>query len=364
MRHRNRISITIGLFALVALTVAGIGAATLFRAPAALAWTRGHDTIVLVHGFSGSQSSGSSNGPGCGLTYSGTFNNIVQYLQNAHNINGQSLTWYRQDFRGIKYYSNDSDCGRVGRDAPSGIVLTDGTYCSGMCEDLHNPIYKAHCSGYYPEGTSSANDGTNNESLYHVSCLFAWYLYLNFQHTWNVEIVAHSMGGLIVRNTLYQIWKSKATWTMPPSLPNISDVVTFGTPHGGQAGAGALCSLCKQAGDMDPSGMFITEMRNSAQNPQAGATDWTMMGSYCDEAVDYSSAIYMDGGRKSLFLTTYVGTCYLHGGYLTDQNDTSNAPIIWCDGCSKDTYFSNYNSWNSAPHSLHHMMYALWLSTW
>ncbi len=325
-----------------------------FTRPApALAWTRGYDTIVLVHGFDGVSTNGSSAGDDCHSTWG----NVVDYLSKAHNINGQSLTWHRQDFRELSYYRGDTNCGRFGANAP-----TDPRPYGDSSEDLHNPEYTSHCAKYYPEGTNSSQDGTNNESLYHLSCLLDWYLNLNFSSSWNVEIVAHSMGGLIVRNGIYQVQKSKATWTMPSVLPNISDVVTLATPHGGAYGAPLLCLGCTQGGDMQPGGMFMNEMYNSAQNPQSGSTDWTMIGSQCDEAVSTSEATYMSGGHKSYFTSDSPNSCYSHGGYLTDESDSMDAHIYWCDGCT--TSPSSWNYWSGAPHSLHHMMYALWLSNW
>lgn len=321
--------------------------------PAAHAWTRGYDTIVLVHGFSGSQTGGSGNGDDCNATW----HNIVDYMGKAHSINGQSLTWHRQDYREVSYYRGDTNCGRFGANAPA-----DPRPNGDSSEDLHNPAYTSHCSGYYPEGTNSGEDGTNNESLYHLSCLLNWYLYLNFQPTWNVEIVAHSMGGLIVRNAIYQVQHSKAPQTMPSSLPNISDVVTLATPQGGANGAPLLCFGCTQGGDMQPGSMFMNEMYNSAQNPQSGSTDWTMMGSQCDIAVSTSEATYMNLGHKSYFLSGSPNSCYDHGGYLTDESDATDAHINWCDGCAVSP--SSWNYLGSAPHSLHHLDYALWLSNW
>lgn len=336
--------------ALALLLCFGVTAYTVaFAAPTAHAWTRGYDTIILVHGFSGSNSSGSGNGDDCLATWG----SAIDYLRHGHSVNGQTLTWQRQDFRTIKFYNGDTNCGR----SDQYNNYTDST------EDLHNSRYTQHCSSYYPEGTNASQDGTNNESLYHVSCLFAWYLYLNFGNSgWNVELVAHSMGGLIVRNTIYQIWKSKATGTMPPSLPNISDVATFSTPHGGVYGASVTCFGCTQGKDMEPSGAFMNEMYNQAQNPQSGGTDWTMMGSACDPFVSTSSATYMSGGHKSYFASGSPNSCYDHGSILADESDSADAHIYWCDGCGVSP--SSWNYWGGAPHSLHHMFYALWLTNW
>jgi hypothetical protein len=337
-----------------------LGGSKAFAAPLhqarAMTQRSGLDTIIFVHGFLGWSSKGDSTGS---ITLDcNSFSPIVDYLGRGHDVSGRNLSWARQDFRELKFYTGDKNCGRrLGSWAPP-----DPKPNNMSSEDLHNPLYTAHCNSYYPEGTNANQDGTNMESLYHVSCLLNWYLHLNFQDGWNVEIVAHSMGGLIVRNAIYQVQKRMATWTMPATLPNISDVVTFGTPHGGEYGADQICSLCTQGKDIVPGNYFMNEMFNSAQNPQWGGTDWTMIGSYYDVVVDPTSAMWMSGGRKSYFTSDSCPACYDHGGYLNDEADYYDATIKWCDGCVYNP--SIWNSWNAAPRSLHHMFYALWLSTW
>ena len=166
----------------------------------------GVDTIILV---GGDNSASAPNGSTGGYDCQQTFSDMINYIKQPHLINGQWLTWHRTfDIQTLKFYNGSTNC----------------------TTDLHSSTYTQHCSNYVP-----GNEGSNNESIYHLSCLFAWYVYLNYgQHPgWNVEIVAHSMGGLIVRNAIYQVQQHKATWAFPPTLGGISDVVTFGTPHGG-----------------------------------------------------------------------------------------------------------------------------------
>lgn len=352
----------------VLVAVMSVFTVVTLMAPSAQAWSRGHDTIVLVHGFNGA-GNGSSIGFNCDGNGNDEFGSMIDYLGSFHPINGTLMQWYRQDFRAVKYYNQDN-CGRYGDDAPATVNLTDGTTCTTDCENLNAARYTNHCSAYYPDGTNSSQNGTNNESIYHLSCVFAWYLYLNFQHGWNVELVAHSMGGLIVRNAIYQVWKSKATWTMPPSLPNISDVVTFSTPHDGLDGVRRAvawwqtCQGCTQLNEMASNSGFMNEMRAQAQAPQSGATDWTLIGSDCDAVVPSDTATYMDGGRKSIFFANGSHPCYSHESIVTDESELSDAYIEWCDGCAKSESPAQWNTLSSAPHSLRHMMYALWLPNW
>lgn len=203
--------------------------------------------------------------------------------------------------------------------------------------------------------------------------MFAWYLYLNFgnQPGRNVEIVAHSMGGLIVRAALYLMHTSVQSVTMPPTLGNISDVITFETPHGGEWGAGVPCGDCAQGTQIDPASNFMNDMANLGQDPQAGAngTDWTLFGSDSDPFFPSDKATFMDGGHKAYYVCDFdisiTGNpipkpwCYNHCGVLTDESDAYDAHIKFCDGCPRTP-----SAWNEetgiAPHSLHSMFYALW----
>jgi len=180
------------------------------------------------------------------------------------------------------------------------------------------------------------------------------------------------MGGLIVRNMIYQVQNRdnlKTGKRFPPTLGSISDVITLSSPHGGisqLSGQFAGCSNCMQVEELTQGSNFMNEMmNNAAQNPQAtNGTDWTLMGSSCDIVVPPQSALYMVGGRKSVFVP--LGSCYSHEGILKDEIDSYDAEIYWCDGCGLPPadVRSNWKHWEAAPYSLHHMMYALWLSNW
>jgi hypothetical protein len=326
-------------------------------------WRSGNNTVIFIHGLNRTTSpfDSSSNGWDC---WNDTWGHAIHFLSQSHEYMSQTKTWNMMDFRTVGYYSGDTNCGKYTSGSQTSYNPDIGTSGDGRSiEDLHNVAYTQHCNTYYPDGSSAADDGTNHESIYHLSCLFAWYLYLNFDHPgWTVQIVAHSMGGMITRNTIYQVMNHKAS-VMPPGLPQISDVVTMETPHDG-ADIANLCGLVVlQCHELTPGEPFINEMNAQAQNPQApGGTDWTMMGSMGDGAVTWSEATSMNLGRKSVFACDSV-TCYDHGGPLGDESTTYNATIDWCDECAQQP--SVWNLWSAgAPHSLYHMAYALWRSDW
>ena len=72
--------------------------------------------------------------------------------------------------------------------------------------DLHHPLYKSLCTDYHAGKEGTKWEGTNDESLYHLSCLFSQYLHHNFgQFNRPVILVGHSTGGIIMRETLFQM---------------------------------------------------------------------------------------------------------------------------------------------------------------
>src|SRR5579859_7800135 len=233
------------------------------------------------------------------------------------------LNWTGNDFRTLKFFNGDKDCSNGSEQNHS--------------SDLHDGEYATHCSSY-PQGYNSRDDGTWNEDIYHLSCLFAWYIYTNFGANGNIKIVAHSMGGLIVHNALYQVqYRSQlGNGVFPPTLGHISEIVDFNSPHAGHTLHPLLtlpCLLVTECRQMDPNSTFTQEMLSDrAQNSQAGETDWTLIGSECDQVVSAASATSLKGvGHKVIYSSGKGGTCYDHGGALHDQLDASDARQYACE---------------------------------
>src|SRR5215469_6946540 len=156
--------------------------------------------VVFVHGLSQTNS---------GVSCSGTWGTAKSYLQGSHSINGQSLSW-------------------------SGALRTVGFYYADTSCDASLYNWSSHCHGYY-----DSSIGNNNESIRHLGCEFAWYVYLTWsQYGQSIQAVSHSMGGLIVRYDLYGT-AHKLGGVFPPVL-YIQDSVTFSTPHGGVPAGSSL----------------------------------------------------------------------------------------------------------------------------
>src|SRR5579859_1580602 len=283
--------------------------------------------VVFVHGFS------DSNATDCNSYWS----NAESYLHGYHAFSGSTLHWTGQLIT-VGYYNGDTNCNA----------------------DLRS--YASDCTGYYP-----GNEGTNNEDIRHIACEFSWYLWYHFtQYGQNVQIVAHSMGGLITRWALYA---TPFDWNFPPYL-GAQDVVTLDTQHNGiPSGVQYFyCGDCVQFQQMDTNSAFIWELYLYGQNPQGAGwgTDWTLEGTFgsswgfpCSIVnYEYHSATYMNLGHK----VGYYSPCYSHSGILSDTSDNSDATVDRCNGCVTDP--SNWTRLTNAPHSLRYMLYGLYSSSW
>jgi hypothetical protein len=251
--------------------------------------------------------------------------------------------------RTIKYYKGDSDCDNGAE-----------TYYS---YDLHDGFYSSVCNNY-PTDFSLVVEGTNDESIYHLACLFAQYLYNNFgQYNRDVMLVGHSMGGLIMRETLYQMQAGNGRF--PSTIGYVTKAITFNTPHNGsivgRQGSGLLskCDGCQQGIELTPGSALLTELATFGRNPQtsAGFTEWTEVGSQCDFAVQpASSSVSMDASHAVVYSGTIkTPTCYDHGGALHDNNINHDAPYYYCDTSNpnNDACTNQYTKWSQTKKGLH-----------
>jgi hypothetical protein len=204
-------------------------------------------SIVFVHGIKiGPEGPGPipyipTKGSDSGWDCNDYWGKAMDFLR-EHGLGG--------DLRTIKYYKGDRNCANGNEERYS--------------SDLHD--YRSDCTDY-PTG-DRGSDGTNDESLYHISCLFARYLYQNFgQSNREVIIVAHSMGGIIVRETLYQMQQRigqdpSIQHPFPPTIGRVTKAITFNSPHGGVPlfpDSAIGCGGCTQSNELYEKSEFMLE---------------------------------------------------------------------------------------------------------
>ncbi|GHO85755.1 alpha/beta hydrolase [Dictyobacter formicarum] len=313
-------------------------------------------SVVFVHGLNGGDGLFGSAPNG-----SGTMPACDSYWRDAASF--LAARW-RGDFRQISYYNKEvkpdgSECASNGNEQNS---------ISHYTADLHDPLYHVHCVSM-----ANTNDGTNNESLDHLGCLFAWYLFYNFgQRNWSEILVGHSMGGLIIRHTM-ELAEQHMPW-MPTTIGTVTDAITFNTPHNGVFGASLACANCTQGQEMNWNSGFMRDLSAHAQHPNSGGnTDWTVVGSHCDTLVGNSS-LMMSANHKVWYEGSSSVACYNHGGAIHDPSTVQNAQASYCDTSnvfSNDCAFSDGHGqgpdWyydDAYPHGLQEMFYALSSYAW
>lgn len=198
------------------------------------------------------------------------------------------------------------------------------------------------CSNYF--GTGSAPEimnATSDTPIQEVAQAWAWYVF----HTYSsrgipVNVVAHSMGGLIVRYAIDRVQRRKAGW--PPYIVAPS-VVTLGTPHDGIRFADPFG--CRATGDshqcrqLDQSSDFIGYLRDNAQNPQGSyGTWWSLAGSHADKTVDEGSALSMSVKYKIRWAS---GVDIEHSEYMHEKLGDNHSVSADCWSTTTGASFGN-----------------------
>jgi pimeloyl-ACP methyl ester carboxylesterase len=224
------------------------------------------------------------------------------------------------------------------------------TNCSYAVE--HHGSHSKHYGGS-AEHNSAGTSHTADTQIEHLAYHLAWSIYDHFSVNGTyVDLVGHSMGGLIARYAVAQVQRGHADF--PPSL-RVEDVVTLGTPHGG-SGWASWCWWSDQCNEIEPGSSFQNWLAANAKNPQGtNGTDWTTMGSYDDGLVSEGSAVQMSSTHK----VNYLGSMNLgHSDYYNDTTDVRDADVEYWDSPGP------WYSWYSAPHAVRWSDFGLTYGTW
>jgi len=220
--------------------------------------------IIYVHGFENSSSANCQQ-----------FNPMKTFFENhAPRFTSTHLT--------VKYYDGDTNCGYN--------LNAHGSHSVHFASGHRN-------GGHTPE--------TN---IRHLGYHLAWFVWDKYsQDGRHVDIVAHSMGGLITRYAMAQTAHNDPDF--PPNLL-VDDIVTLGTPHNGPRALSSLgCAIIftspLQCDQMDGGSDFQQFLDDHAANPKPiQRTDWTTLGSDDDNHVASDSATGMGGNSTKVVFTS------------------------------------------------------------
>lgn len=229
----------------------------------------------------------------------------------------------------VKYYHGDTNC-------------TTSLDAAGSHSSFY-PRTDAHQNG------SHDMDGDIRHLAYHL----AWTIYNQYSSKGvTVDLVGHSMGGLIIRSMLRYNQENNASF--PPYL-YVEDVTTLGTPHSG-SGYASWCGWAYQCNQMATGSSYLSDLATNAKNPQGdGGTDWTTVASYDDGTVSTSSAGAMDASHK----VRYLGSMNIgHSDYMNDTSDVRDADVEYYDRGTP------WYSWYDAPHAVRWSDFALLYGSW
>ena len=230
----------------------------------------------------------------------------------------------------------------------TGQLTTVQYYDAQVACDVSVIPYGSTSAHYPPSG------GVHDRyvSIRHLGYEFAWMVHnLYSRNGQTVDIVAHSMGGLVARYAVAQVQRRDPAF--PPYL-YVEDVVTLGTPHNG-AGMASWC-WTTQCGDMSGGSSFLNWLRSYGWNPQgSGGTDWTNVGSVDDGTVSTSSATDMGAAHKVI----YQGSANIgHSDYYTSTSTAASAHVHYNDNGGP------WYSWSSGYWPVRWSATALHLGTW
>ena len=159
--------------------------------------------------------------------------------------------------------------------------------------------------GYYANEKKSdctdtfKDDATTNTDIQYVAQDLAWYVYDHYtKHGKPVNIVAHSMGGLVTRVALLGSGQHWDDPNFPDQRLNVPNAVTLSTPHQGISQADKHNT--DQWQQMNPDSSFMKRLQRddseldgrwNCGGPGPCTTDWTLVGSSEDSTVSYDSGI-------------------------------------------------------------------------
>lgn len=224
----------------------------------------------------------------------------------------------------------------------------------------------AHLTTFGHTTVTGCNGGTNThmadtpieDLAYHV----AWYIYNH--HTKNnevVDVVAHSMGGLVIRHALLKVAEQDPSF--PPRLL-VEDVVTIASPHHGadkqfcyaNVFCGSACGAYNgawystwvswEAKQTCYQSAFMKKLIQDGQMVN-GPAEWSCIAADQDEVVGFHTATALDACNGYVYWWNNPTGVYTHGAYMKDQSMAYDRDVKY--GCGPYANVVNYSSSFSYP---------------
>lgn len=169
--------------------------------------------------------------------------------------------------------------------------------------------------GYYRGDTNCSWEypGSRDSSLNTIAQALALKIYRAYSSDGKkVDIVAHSMGGLIVRTMLRQVRLQDGAHGWPPYL-YVEDVVTIATPHDGTRQA-EDCTRYRQCRQMVPGNSFLKSLGEGLHESHM-ETDWTLISGFADGIVSEGSGVGANAHHKLQYRSDLPGGDPLTGDH-------------------------------------------------
>jgi hypothetical protein len=147
-----------------------------------------------------------------------------------------------------------------------------------------------------PSGKVPAASWDNNTPIELIANSLAWYIYDTYtRYGQYVNVIAHSMGGLLIDYALARVQSGGGDGSDPyiwPASLDVRRVVTLGTPYERISNGAQFGNLVSaQAQQMSLPTTQIHGYLNSHQDPQGSrGTVWTKIGSRSDDTIPSDSA--------------------------------------------------------------------------
>ena len=260
------------------------------------AYDKSSDPVIFVHGYT---ENGYDGAGGCNVDAG---RDVQQYFNNPQHASPPQANTLEKTIRSygwtgpfhyVGYYRCDDNLtsGPLGYDWLTRYNERGwnwelpGWQNTEEADGSHNND-PSHCQFHMATGYHADEDCSINNLAYHL----AWYIYWNFsRYGISVHVIAHSMGGLMIRSALYE----HNHQSVFPSTLLVESVVTFATPHNGVN----FTAQTTQSRQMYPAvwPSYLTNLNKDGFPQGNNGTKWLLIGSDGDRLVTDESATHMSG---------------------------------------------------------------------